>query len=911
MSLPPSEQSNQSGDSRRDSSDAALVEVVQKAQALPVDERLNFLRRTCSSDPLLLAQALDRLRISSPEWWDKSIESRTFAHADGLHERTGELIGPYRVIRSLGSGGMGEVLLAERDDRQFRQQVALKLVRRGVQSTTVLARLKAERQILASLDHPNIARLLDGGTTHDGTPYIVMEYIDGIAIDQYCDQHKLDIEARLRLFRTVCSAVHSAHQNLIVHRDLKPSNILVMPDGTPKLLDFGIAKILDERSLSHTLAVTQYDMRVMTPDHASPEQIRGDLITTSSDVYCLGILLFELLAGARPFVIKSQRLTDIERAICDEEPRSLVAASDAGDIGPAPHSLTQIAEWRSTPVTKLKRLLSGDIATVVAMAMRKEPERRYSSVEQFSADIERYLNHMPVAACKDTWQYRTQKFVRRHRVGVGIAAAATFAIIGFTSLTIVQSQRIAREKARAENVSSFLVSMFKQADPTENRGREITAREILDIGSRNIGLQLDNQPETRALLQTTIGTVYSELGIYEDAERLLRESLRAQVARNRMNDPSTAATLEALGNMFLDKRDFKGAQEPLDQALGIYRRNAGNRDIAVARTLRSLGLLKQQALQFDAARALMQESLEIVDSLKDIENQVLTLNSLAMLSEQQGDYISAEQYYRRALAKIEQDSGADRASNALTVHNLAVILQKQGRMSEAQPLFKDSLARYTEIYGAEHPRTLVMMSNYGMFLHRMRDLDEAEKTFRQVLQLDRKVRGATHSYTGYDQVNLGSLYYDRGRFADAESEFKQALEIYKISLPESHGYIGSARRSLATAYIAQGKHRAAIDELQLALKVFAQLPQNNPQVLATKATLGKAYAELHRYAEAEALLCNSYSPLLKTLGADHPLVVRIHDWIAEYYAAMGKPETAAEFFAAASSAAVATQAQTK
>jgi eukaryotic-like serine/threonine-protein kinase len=911
MSLPPSEPSSQSGDSAPGTSDAALLEVVEQAQALPVEERLNFLRRTCADNHLLLAQALDRLRLSSPEWWDKSIESRAFALTDGLHERTGEMIGPYRIIRSLGIGGMGEVLLAERDDRQFRQQVALKLVRRGVQSATVLARLKAERQILASLDHPNIARLLDGGTTSDGTPYIAMEYIDGIAIDQYCDRHKLDIDARLQLFRTVCSAVHSAHQNLIVHRDLKPSNILVMGDGTPKLLDFGIAKLLDERSLTHTLAVTQYDMRVMTPDHASPEQIRGDLITTASDVYCLGILLFELLAGARPFVIKSQRLSDIERAICDEEPRTLVTAAETGETGATAHSLSQIADLRSTSPAKLRRVLAGDIATVVTVAMRKEPERRYSSVEQFSADIERYLNHMPVTACKDTWQYRTKKFIRRHRVGVGIAASAALAIVGFTSVTIVQSQRIAQEKARAEDVSTFLVDMFRQADPQQSRGREITAREILDMGARKIELQLSDQPESRALLQTTIGKVYAQLGIFDDAERLLRESLAVKEARYGQNDISVAETLESLGNLYLDKKELAAATQPLEQSLRIYRLRYGKQHVAIARTVRSLGLLKQQEQKLDEAQERFIESLDILSNLDDRDQLIFTLNTLAMLLEQKGDYAGAEQQYRRALARDDKTLGHDYPPMVLTYQNLAVILQKQGRMQEALPLFKESLSLYEKIYGPEHPRTLLAMSNYGMFLHRIRDLDAAEGVFHKVIELDRKVRGEAHSYTAYDRVNLGSLYYDRGRFAESEFELTQALDIYKNSLPANHAYIGAARRALATTLIAQGKSRDAIVELQLALKVFSQLPPTNPQVLATNATLGKAYADLHRDKDAETLYRETYPLLFKNLGADHPLVLRVHDWIDAHYATRGKQEIAAQLFAETAASAANKQALTK
>ena len=328
-----------------------------------------------------------------------------------LSTMEGNRIGPYRVLRTLGVGGMGEVFLAERADAEFEQQVAIKVVFGGTVSRSVQSRLKIERQILAQLDHPNIAHLMDGGSLPDGTAYIVMEYIDGIPIDAYCDSSRLGLVARLRLFQTVCAAVHYAHQNLIVHRDLKPSNILVTTGGVPKLLDFGIAKLLDQRPAGHhTLAVTHADIRIMTPDHASPEQIRGQAITTSSDVYVLGVLLYKLLTGNSPFVIPSMRLTDIERAICEKDP-PLPSHSIVADSSTAARAM---ADARSTSPARLRRALAADLDNIVFMAMRKEPERRYASAQQMASDIQRYLEGKPVIARRDTWPYRTSKFVKRH-----------------------------------------------------------------------------------------------------------------------------------------------------------------------------------------------------------------------------------------------------------------------------------------------------------------------------------------------------------------------------------------------------------------------------------------------------------------------------------------------------------------
>src|ERR1700676_77560 len=354
----------------------------------------------------------------------------------------GNRIGPYRVLRTLGVGGMGEVFLAERADAEFEQQVAIKVVYGGSQG--VQSRLKIERQILAQLDHPNIAHLLDGGTLPDGTPYIVMEYLDGIPIDAYCDSNRLDIVARLKLFQIVCAAVHYAHRNLIVHRDLKPSNILVTAAGVPKLLDFGIAKLLDERQAGHhTLAVTQADIRIMTPDHASPEQVRGQIITTSSDVYVLGVLLFKLLTGTSPFVIPTMRLTDIERAICEKDPPLPSHSIDTDSA-----ETQSIADARSLSPARLRRVLRGDLDTMVFMAMRKEPERRYASAQQMASDIQRYLEGKPVIARRDTMSYRTAKFVRRHWLPVTTGVSAAFLILAFAPTSYVQSLRIAAERDR-------------------------------------------------------------------------------------------------------------------------------------------------------------------------------------------------------------------------------------------------------------------------------------------------------------------------------------------------------------------------------------------------------------------------------------------------------------------------------
>ena len=801
---------------------------------------------------------------------------------------TGHRIGQYRVLRTLGVGGMGEVFLAERADTEFEQQVAIKVVHGGTASRGVQSRLKIERQILAQLDHPNIAHLLDGGSLPDGTAYIVMEYVDGVPIDAYCDANRLDIAARLRLFQTVCTAVHYAHQNLIVHRDLKPSNILVTAGGVPKLLDFGIAKLLDERQAGHhTLAVTHADIRVMTPDHASPEQVQGRVITTSSDVYVLGVLLYKLLAGTGPFVIPSMRLTDIERAICEKDPPLPNHAIDAADA-----SAAGIAEARSTTIGRLRRALRGDLDNIVLMAMRKEPERRYGSSQQMAGDIQRYLDGKPVIARRDTLPYRSAKFVRRHWLPVAAGAGVVFLILAFATTTYVQSARIAaerdrvaeqralaeRERTRAEEVSGFLVNLFKLSDPQENRGNQVTARELLDSGAKRLQAGLADQPATKAALLATVGAVYDSLGQYKEALPILTESLTLQPPSH---DRSRITTLLELGRAHWNAGDLAGAEAPLQEALHLSQSDFGAASQQTGRALWALGVLRYQQGRFVDAKELYNRGLNILESAAAPAPDVsAVLDDLAQVYVSQQQWPLAKQTYERALQVDRRALGDDHPRVAMRMNNLAVVAQNLGDLKLAESMFLDAIRRDERAYGDQHPETGAARGNYGLLLQREGRLAEAEPLLRSALDVELKLYGPDNYNTAYARVSLAMLLHEQGNLPAAEAEFRQALAVYDTALPADHQYRAAALMHFARLLVERGNAAEALALSDESIKIWAATsPAGSPATAQAHAIHAYALAHLGKPHPAAEEFEAALPVLLKAWGADDPAVRRAQNWL--------------------------------
>ncbi|MEP6881367.1 MAG: protein kinase, partial [Dokdonella sp.] len=604
----------------------------------------------------------------------------------------GRTVCAFRLVEEIGRGGMGTVWRAERIDGGFEQSVAIKLIRSAWDSAEMIGRFRAERQILANLNHPNIAHLIDGGVTDHALPWLALEYVDGTDLRSYCDQHQLGIEARLKLFLTVCAAVSHAHTHLVVHRDLKPSNLMVNRNGEIKLLDFGIAKLVDHDASHASL------QRVFTPEYAAPEQVRGESITTAVDVYALGLLLYELLTGRRPYKVKDSTPAAYERAILDQEPtRPSVAFDDAEDL------ITRAAQREMSP-EQMRRELRGDLDAIILKALRKQPEQRYASVAEFAADVENHLARRPVAARRGGWRYRSSRFLRRHALASASVVLAVSALV--TGLLIALHQRdLARIEAnKSERVLDFMVDNFRLANPGASDGAKISARELLDRGAKRLTEQLEEVPEARAQLLETMGKAYIGIGEFDQALGQFEAALQLRQALG--DTVSIARTLILKASAYKNLMKNKESVALVDEARALMPQfPSSDRALAVESEILGLGAM-HRFLDKNYAQALTdwKRKLDIEKKLYGAHDE-RALDTQMMISRvlgSQGDQDGSVSMIRNVIDELKS-AQPPRASNLLEAYNaLGSAESKRKRFDLAEAADRESARLSLQVYGPDH-----------------------------------------------------------------------------------------------------------------------------------------------------------------------------------------------------------------
>ncbi len=745
----------------------------------PADERAQVIALACGDDSALRSMVADLVAA------DRDSE-RVIAEAVAAGARLfargaagGQRIGPYRLEREIGRGGTSTVFLARRENAlqgTAAPPVALKLLDcGGPDGHDVVTRFDAERRALSALDHPDIARLLEVGIAADGRPYVALEWVDGLPIDAWCRAHAPDLAARLQLFRRVCAAVHYAHQRLVVHRDLKPSNILVDSYGAPKLLDFGLAKLLDDSDV-WLLDPTATVLRALTPAYASPEQVRGDRVSTSTDVYSLGVLLFELATGRRPIRTEGLSPTEVERAIC-EQPPSFEAAQ-----------------------------LPADLENILRMALRKEPDRRYGSAAQLAEDLGRFLGGRPVIARPDTRLYRVAKFIRRHRWSVAAAVAFLALIVAFAVSTAIQARQTARERDRAERTAGFLIELFEISDPSESRGAAVSAREMLDRGALRLHSELANEPEVRAALQETIGHVYQNLGLYRGAKPLLVESLATRRRLFPGDHPDLASSLNRLAVVYALSGDFPAAEPLFREALAMRERLFGSAHPVVISSLSNLALLLHDQGDYAAAEPLYRRALAL-DREQPAPDSAAAVN-LGLLLIDRGDYSDAEALLRPKLSALRAQHGERHQEVARDFGYLGLALQGQERWAEAEVAFRRALAIDGALQSGDHLDLARDLHLLGALLLEKGNLAAAGPALDRAATIRERLLPPTHPELAATWERQGRLALATGSPADlarAEKRLARALEAFRASLPAGHPSTADALVLLSELRVRQGR----------------------------------------------------------------------------------------------------------
>jgi serine/threonine-protein kinase len=863
---------------------ARLESLFEIAIDLDADERRALLDRECADDPELRR---DLERMLTAEGTTGRLGAVVGEAASDLiaepptPDRLGRRMGAYRIVRELGRGGMGTVYLGVRDDAQFSGQVAIKVLAEGGIAGGVEDRFRTEVQVLADLNHPNIARLLDAGKSDGGDSYLVMEYVDGTPIDEYCDERIATVRERLELVQRLCDAVQHAHRNLVVHRDIKCSNVLVTRDGVPKLLDFGIAKLLDpERARDLDLHRTGDSTRMMTPSSASPEQLRGEAVTTATDVYAIGHLLYRLLTGRLPHLTSDRDAAALQNAILSQTaPRpSTTVRRKAGWPDGAPSSVSLAALRASTP-DRLARELVGDIDTIVLKALRKEPERRYATPSGLADDIQRHLERRPVEARGDSFAYVTRRFLQRNRLGaagVGAAILTIIALVAFyTTRVTSERDRAQVEARRAEEVAAFIVDLFEVATPEESLGETITAREMLDRGAERIERELQSEPEVQASLMGVIGSAYRRLGLLQPATDIYRRALEGLESRGDDPDAVLGDILHDLGEVLQAQGHSAAADSALHRALDIRTALLGPEDVQVAMTLRSLADMHVELAQLDSAAIYLDRSEAILgaaeaqDSL-EIAGMLLARAHLLLRS---GKYPEAIEASRAAVAAQTGALGKDHPTTLTSLNNLANLLNTNGQNAEAEEVLRRIVEVRRRVLSPQHPDLGQALTNLATSLKYQGRPEEAFPLQLEALEIYRAAHDDDHQTIAMGLNNLANIHHDLRELDAAYDLHLQSMAMVRRLFGPNHSMLADSYNNIAALQLDRGDHAGALEMYERTLELDRRLlGAEHPYIVGDLAAVGVTQNLLGNAEQAEALLRESLALARSALGASHPQV---------------------------------------
>ncbi|MEM9056960.1 MAG: serine/threonine-protein kinase, partial [Pseudomonadota bacterium] len=783
-------------------------------------------------------------------------------------------IGPYTIVGEIGEGGMSVVFEAEQHE-PVRRNVALKLIRPGMDTREVIDRFESERQALAMMDHSSIARIFDGGATDNGRPYFVMELVRGVPITQYCDEHRLSTPERLALFLSVCAAVQHAHQKGILHRDLKPSNILVAEEdgrAIPKVIDFGISKAVDVRGKSQP-ELTRFGQLIGTPSYMSPEQADPTAIDidTRTDVYSLGVVLYELLVGSLPFEVDLSSEQSIQTTI-----RDTATPRPSNRFRKLTDTQSGVADRRRTEPRALMRVLASNLDWIVLKAMEKDRERRYQTVNALATDVEHYLDHRPISARPPSLTYAFGRFVRRHRTAVVVAGVVLVALIGGATLATIgfvratQAERIAVNESRAAaEVTEFLVGTFEVPDPEKSLGTEVTAKEILDRRVATIEADLTGQPVVKAALMNAMARVYRNLNLYEDARPLFVAALELRRQAFGNDSLKVAETLHELAVLQQELNAYEAAIKAGEEAVAIRQRQAGEGSTLVAESLNTLGLAWYGQGDYDKAETLYRQALGIYETaaVPNREGHAVNLNNLAGLLGKRGDYTGAEALFRQSLAMRRELYGDEHPKVATALHNLGFVNLQAGDLDRAESYSRDALAMRLRLLDENHSDVGRTLNNLALTLRRKGDLAGAEPLYRQSIRVRKAVFGDSHAAVANGLNNLAGLLRSKGDLEQAEASYREAIETQRRLPRENRANTAIMQTNLAIVLTEQTRFAAACDEADAARAVLSDaLGPAHWRVAVADSVRGACLAGSGEQAVAEPLLTDSLPVIREARG---------------------------------------------